>query len=557
MPSIVFPDDLAPWISSLFEISKELRRQADNLSLLTSPVPIESIHEIDHHVGMSLQRAFEMGCFGRLHEWDLESLGRVIKQGDARSFSCHLRCQIFPVNDREYRDQFATVEAEHVAEYRRLADEVYAYGCRLNNWSEVRAELLNAERDVEPILRRNDLRERITKSQAETLRAHLATLWLKCEPQESQRELGKEYHPSCGYTRLEDGSHDPVLLDRRAVWDRVYNRKVKAALLGAAEVAGLGNISKELLDNSVLRDSHEWDRFLAAAERDDAAEQRARPAPTATELRSLADRLRKLAKAIFQSGKWDTPFVKVECATIPHPLVTGWFTRANARQDKEQKRLFETVCSLLGKIYSGGVIESPHERLESLASDVEELAATIEPWSETAATVGDSVSVTTKTPDGEQQPSLTWQVVLPKAESYVQRNGFPGLKALARQLACHPTVLRKAINHSEKLRAAEQRHKDSKKAGIPQRRRQRIYDALADSLGTKIAAADSIATDDVFQRLVDAARNEDEREVLLKKSPEERRELVAVLTDDPDKEFRIGKAGRASGRDHVTTSNPR
>lgn len=106
--------------------------------------------------------------------------------------------------------------------------------------------------------------------------------------------------------------------------------------------------------------------------------QRARPAPTANELRVLAKRLRAVAKAIFQSGKLDIPFVKGECAAIPHPLVTGWYTRANAWDDKEQKRLFGTICSLLAKMYSGQAAESPTERLESLATDVDALAVTLE-----------------------------------------------------------------------------------------------------------------------------------------------------------------------------------
>ncbi|MBC7818183.1 MAG: hypothetical protein IAG10_14950 [Planctomycetaceae bacterium] len=104
--------------------------------------------------------------------------------------------------------------------------------------------------------------------------------------------------------------------------------------------------------------------------------QLARPAPTSPELRQLADQLRALAKAIFQGQ--DNRFVTEDAKRIPNPLVTGWYTRAVAWKDNEQQRLFHTVCTLLGNI-AWGVADSPRERLESLATDVDELAATIDP----------------------------------------------------------------------------------------------------------------------------------------------------------------------------------
>lgn len=110
----------------------------------------------------------------------------------------------------------------------------------------------------------------------------------------------------------------------------------------------------------------------------DCATWRTLPAPMAVELRSVAKRLREIAKAIFQSGKWNTPFVKGECATIA-PLVIGWFTRAVGWDDKEQRRLFETICSLLGRLGAGQAVESAIERLTSLAGDVDALAATLDP----------------------------------------------------------------------------------------------------------------------------------------------------------------------------------
>ncbi len=78
-----------------------------------------------------------------------------------------------------------------------------------------------------------------------------------------------------------------------------------------------------------------------------------------------------------------------------------------------------------------------------------------------------SIGPQEEVPSGPKEKGPTWQKVLPRAESYVQRNGFYGLKALARALSCHHTVLRKAIDNSEKLRAAEKQHLDQKKATIP------------------------------------------------------------------------------------------
>ena len=129
--------------------------------------------------------------------------------------------------------------------------------------------------------------------------------------------------------------------------------------------------------------------------------QLARPAPTSSELRKLADQLRALAKAIFQGQ--DNRFVTQDAKRIPNPLVTGWYTRAVAWKDNEQQRLFHTVCTLLGSI-AWGTADSPRERLESLATDIDELAAMLERQPATVETADDSAFVTAKTPDGEQQP---------------------------------------------------------------------------------------------------------------------------------------------------------
>lgn len=110
--------------------------------------------------------------------------------------------------------------------------------------------------------------------------------------------------------------------------------------------------------------------------------QRARPAPTANELRELAMRLRKLANDILQ-GEIDDRFAKSDAGRIPNPLVTGWYTRAVYWEDNEQQRLFHTICQLLGQIHLGRA-ELPIERLKSLAASVDGLASTLEPTSATA-----------------------------------------------------------------------------------------------------------------------------------------------------------------------------
>ena len=109
------------------------------------------------------------------------------------------------------------------------------------------------------------------------------------------------------------------------------------------------------------------------------------PAPTSPELRKLGERLRALAKAIFQSGE-NNRFVIADAGRIPHPLVTGWYTRAVAWKDNEQQRLFHTICTLLGDL-AWGTANSPRERLESLATDVDELAVTIDSQPATVETL--------------------------------------------------------------------------------------------------------------------------------------------------------------------------
>lgn len=153
---------------------------------------------------------------------------------------------------------------------------------------------------------------------------------------------------------------------------------------------------------------------------------------------------------------------------------------------------------------------------------------------------------------GKERSRLTWQKVLPKAESYVQRCGFPGLKALARECGgCHHETLRRAIDNSDKLRKAEQTSLERKKTAIPKRRQQRINAVLADSLPSKTNSTDSIATDDIFRRAIEAAETDEKRDKLSKMSAAERREWVAFVSDDPDAEFSFGKPKRVPGRARV------
>ena len=152
---------------------------------------------------------------------------------------------------------------------------------------------------------------------------------------------------------------------------------------------------------------------------------------------------------------------------------------------------------------------------------------------------------------------MSWCDVLPAAESYVQRRGYHGLKALARELKCHHRTLRKAIDNSDRLRTAEQKYLDGKNAAIPKRRQQRINAVVADKLAAKTDGTESIATDDIFQRAIDAAETDEKRETLLKMSQADRRELVALVSDDPDAEFKFAKPKRAPGRAQVKHRKPR
>ncbi|MFM9966128.1 MAG: hypothetical protein ACKV2Q_33535 [Planctomycetaceae bacterium] len=107
--------------------------------------------------------------------------------------------------------------------------------------------------------------------------------------------------------------------------------------------------------------------------------QRARPAPTTNELQDLAKRLRKLAKGIFQNGVKTDSHTKSEVGRMLDPLqIQGWHSRAVVWQDVEQQRLFRAVACLLSEIFRK-CADSPVERLQSVATDVDALAATLEP----------------------------------------------------------------------------------------------------------------------------------------------------------------------------------
>ncbi len=136
------------------------------------------------------------------------------------------------------------------------------------------------------------------------------------------------------------------------------------------------------------------------------------PAPTAVDLREFAERLRALAKDIFQGGQ-DNFFASAEAGRLRHPLVTDWYFRACCFEDEEQQRFFYKAWMLLGDVASEAA-DSPYERLESLAIDVDELAATIDPQHATASVVkveaDDSAFVAAKTPP-ESQVTETEEMV--------------------------------------------------------------------------------------------------------------------------------------------------
>jgi len=117
---------------------------------------------------------------------------------------------------------------------------------------------------------------------------------------------------------------------------------------------------------------------------------RATTAPTATELKDLAMRLRKLAKIIFQDGgKTDSATRTLVAQMLKEGYVQVWHTRANALQDAEQKRLSKSIAILLSEIVQKSA-NAPCERLESLATDVDELVVKIDPQSAKIVDDGES-----------------------------------------------------------------------------------------------------------------------------------------------------------------------
>lgn len=151
---------------------------------------------------------------------------------------------------------------------------------------------------------------------------------------------------------------------------------------------------------------------------------------TADELRDLAKLLRALDKEIFQGGQ-NTPFVSAEAERIRQPILCGWYNPLPGlgRREHKQQRLFDKVGGLLGEITSG-TAGSPRERLASLAADVDELVATIDPQPATIETVDDSASVAAETlreppgPDANKwPPDAGW--CFHEGEAAFRRVAFP------------------------------------------------------------------------------------------------------------------------------------
>lgn len=90
--------------------------------------------------------------------------------------------------------------------------------------------------------------------------------------------------------------------------------------------------------------------------------------------------------------------------------------------------------------------------------------------------------------EGDAQPGVgkQWREIHSKAERYVKKHGWPGVRELARALECAPATVRKATDDSLYLKAREAEHK----AGRPRGRSV----ALSDALLQTTAAPDSEAT---------------------------------------------------------------
>lgn len=143
-------------------------------------------------------------------------------------------------------------------------------------------------------------------------------------------------------------------------------------------------------------------------------------------------------------------------------------------------------------------------------------------------------------PAGAPGKGMTWQAAMKLAEEHCGRNPFPGVNALAtivRQTTgrtCSKATIRKAIDHSIKLRAKLAEHEARRKsvsAGP-------MSEAAAESAKQtrERDPAEAASTDEVFRALVEQSK-EHERARLNGMSDAQRRDLVAALDENSIREL--------------------
>ena len=127
---------------------------------------------------------------------------------------------------------------------------------------------------------------------------------------------------------------------------------------------------------------------------------------------------------------------------------------------------------------------------------------------------------------------MDWQTAKRLAETHLERNPWPGLNALARLINCSPSTMSKARDNSLILRAKEAEYNATRKAATPGQ----LADSQRDRLAGDGDVGDSVAVDELFNRIIAAEQDPKKRAILENMTPEKRREFVALIERDPDGE---------------------
>jgi len=122
-----------------------------------------------------------------------------------------------------------------------------------------------------------------------------------------------------------------------------------------------------------------------------------------------------------------------------------------------------------------------------------------------------------------------WQTIMKLAEDHCARNPFPGVNALATILKCSPSTIRKAIEHSQKLRRYRDKFEQERKPG--NHKAMTAAHAASAKQSRECNPAEAVSTDEIFRALLEQAK-EHERAALHALSDSQRRELVAAMDED-------------------------